>query len=181
MPGAGTRVFALAIASTLAVSASSLSGPGERLRVEVTGTGGAAKESIQSRQAGNWVPALSATGSATRVITTAGLADVHICTVQPVTPLSDPRGILESGACGVGTVERRIVVTSDPDVADVNVIRIPLLMPGFYRAAVQEPGFKNFQRDNIEICVGDHLDVNVRMEFGEVAEPLLLWKWLRRN
>lgn len=122
MPGAGTRVFALAVASTLAVSASSLSGPGERLRVEVTGTGGAAKESIQIRQAGNWVPALSATGSATRVITTAGLADVHICTLQPVTPLSDLRGILDGGDCGVGTVERRIVVTSDPDVADVNVI-----------------------------------------------------------
>ena len=49
---------------------------------------------------------------------------------------------------------------------------LPYLVPGFYSVVSELSGFKTFVRDNIQVRVGDTVELNVQMAVGDVAEKL---------
>ncbi len=48
----------------------------------------------------------------------------------------------------------------------------PYLIPGKYRVTVESTGFKKSVRDNIEVRVGDRLQLDVQLEVGAVSETV---------
>jgi hypothetical protein len=50
--------------------------------------------------------------------------------------------------------------------------QIPFLTPGSYRVTAELTGFKRFVRDNIEIRVGETVDLPIQMEIGQVTETV---------
>ncbi len=49
---------------------------------------------------------------------------------------------------------------------------LPYLLPGVYRMVVEMQGFKRYQREPIEVRVGDAITLNVRLELGTIAETV---------
>lgn len=50
--------------------------------------------------------------------------------------------------------------------------RIPYLLPGTYRLTAEITGFKTFVRDNLEVRVGEFVELPIRMELGNVTETV---------
>lgn len=50
--------------------------------------------------------------------------------------------------------------------------RLPYLIPGSYQVTAEFPGFKKVSMDNIEVRVGESLDLPLRMEVGNAAETI---------
>ena len=48
----------------------------------------------------------------------------------------------------------------------------PYLIPGKYRVTVESTGFKKAVRDNIEVRVGDRLQLDMALEVGAVSETV---------
>ena len=46
----------------------------------------------------------------------------------------------------------------------------PGLTPGPYRASAELQGFKKVQRENVEVRVGDRLEIDFKMEVGGLTE-----------
>ncbi len=59
--------------------------------------------------------------------------------------------------------------TTTNDSGDFNA---PYLIPGKYRVTVESKGFKKSVRDNIEVRVGDRLQLDVQLEVGAVSETV---------
>jgi hypothetical protein len=49
---------------------------------------------------------------------------------------------------------------------------LPYLLPGIYRVVVEMQGFKRYQREPIEIRVGETVTLNVSLELGTVGETV---------
>ena len=99
----------------------SLVAPSGAIRFEAVGTGSTAKESISIKGERGWEAALAATGSAMRVAPD-GASSPATCTTTSYTDLQNPAGVLLRGSCGSsGSFERRVTVSSEPDVLDVSV------------------------------------------------------------
>lgn len=49
---------------------------------------------------------------------------------------------------------------------------LPYLLPGVYRVIVEREGFKRYQREPIEVRVGDVITLNVQLEVGAVSETV---------
>ncbi len=109
--------------SVLSAEAASFETPGGLLRVDITKTDSGTRESIQVKDAGRWLPALSVIGSAPRV-TPAESSEPDACKTRVVLALGTS-GILIRADCGTGTLERRITAASEPDVVDISVKFIP--------------------------------------------------------
>lgn len=118
-------VFTVFCLSLVAMQAASLETRGGLLRVEVTKTDTGTAESIRIKSGGAWILALSARGSATRVITADNPGKPTICKISAVS--EKPSVILTRAECDAGTLERRISATSEPDVVDVSVRFVPKL------------------------------------------------------
>lgn len=67
-------------------------------------------------------------------------------------------------------VETGIVTTAVTGAA--GDFRLPFLIPGIYQVTAEFAGFKKVSMDNVEIRVGETLDLPVRMEVGNVAETV---------
>jgi hypothetical protein len=48
----------------------------------------------------------------------------------------------------------------------------PLLIPGSYRIDAEHPGFKRFARTGITLSVNDNLQVDIRLELGELTQTV---------
>ncbi|MBM4036862.1 MAG: carboxypeptidase regulatory-like domain-containing protein, partial [Planctomycetes bacterium] len=94
----------------------------------------------------------------------------------------DPRGAIagaltdstDAAIPGV-TVRAANVETGVTAVAVSNAAgsyQIPFLLPGVYRIAAELAGFKRFVRDKIEVRVGETVDLQIRMEVGELTETV---------
>ncbi len=46
----------------------------------------------------------------------------------------------------------------------------PYLIPGPYRVEAEQRGFKHVVRDGIELRVNDRLEINLKLEVGEVTD-----------
>src|SRR5690349_6471920 len=49
---------------------------------------------------------------------------------------------------------------------------LPYLVPGLYNVTSEISGFKKFVRDNIQVRVGDTVELNIQMAVGDVAEKM---------
>ena len=49
---------------------------------------------------------------------------------------------------------------------------VPFLTPGLYKVTVGRAGFKTYSQDNLEVRIGDTVDLNVRLEVGSSAETV---------
>src|SRR5579871_4795635 len=102
-------------------NAETLMGPDDRLRLTVSESA----EKLEIRSADEWKIAIEAHGTPTRVITGTGAGVVHVCRTQSIVKIDGPKGLLVNSDCEVGQLQRRIVVTPEPDVFDVHVTFIP--------------------------------------------------------
>src|ERR1041384_6340367 len=48
----------------------------------------------------------------------------------------------------------------------------PLLVIGQYRVEVEQPGFKKAVRDNVQLRLGDRLQLDVALEVGQISESI---------
>lgn len=115
--------FVLAVPTILVAatkpSSSALQIGSEAVRVEISYRGQSAGEVIRINDAGKWIPALSVSGSATRVM--AGTpAELQACTSQSIEKLN-PNKIVVRSNCSAGLIERTLTTTSEPDVIAVSV------------------------------------------------------------
>jgi len=76
-------------------------------------------EVISLKENGTWVAALTSAASATRVITTGAPNASHSCVIEIVSRITG--GLSLHGDCSVGTFEERILLTSEPDVLEVEM------------------------------------------------------------
>src|SRR3954467_9062470 len=83
--------------------------------------------------------------------------------------VTDPSGAAIGGAAveltNIGTSERRTATTESS--GNFNFVN---LIPGQYRVAVQQPGFKRYSREPIRIEVGSAVRVDAPLQVGDVAE-----------
>src|SRR3954453_3660475 len=83
--------------------------------------------------------------------------------------VTDPSGAAVGGATveltNIGTSERR-TATSESS-GNFNFVN---LIPGQYRVAVQQPGFKRYSREPIRIEVGSAVRVDAPLQVCDVAE-----------
>jgi hypothetical protein len=73
-------------------------------------------EVISLKENGAWVPVLTSSASATRVITAEAPNAVHSCVIDGVSRVTE--GLSLHGDCSVGTFEERILLTAEPDVLE---------------------------------------------------------------
>src|SRR5216683_2477939 len=85
--------------------------------------------------------------------------------------IKDPQ---DAGIPGV-----RVVITNiDTGVAtslvtnEKGVYVAPLLLPGNYQVAAEHQGFKHATRNNIILSVSDDLQIDVRLELGNVTDSI---------
>ncbi len=91
-----------------------------------------------------------------------------------------------------GTVSGHVTDTTGANIAgaDVKVINVatgvdiaiktnesgnytvPFLIPGMYTVSVETQGFRKFQRENVQVRVGDIVTVDVQLTVGEVSETV---------
>jgi hypothetical protein len=63
-------------------------------------------------------------------------------------------------------------VTLTTSTNDQGAYSAPLLLPGSYRIAASQTGFKSFRRDGIELRVNDILQIDIAFEIGSVSETM---------
>jgi hypothetical protein len=71
-----------------------------------------------------WLPALSAAGSATRVMA-GDPATLQTCTIESSERTQEPARLVLRWDCGVGSLERTLALNEGPDVVPVTVRLIP--------------------------------------------------------
>lgn len=92
-----------------------LDGRNEAIRLEVTGSGAAAVETILVKVGGSWLPALSAQSSPVRIKTA---SETKECILLKATPIE--HGLALAGDCGIGQFEQRITLSSEDDALNVS-------------------------------------------------------------
>ncbi len=104
------------------------------------------------------------------------LAAASICVAQ--NPFGRISGRVTDSAGGVvpGAKVRAIHVETNVAVEDATNAEgnyeIPNLIPGNYRLVIERTGFKHFEHTNLELHVGDALDIPARLELGAVTESI---------
>lgn len=94
----------------------------------------------------------------------------------------DPRGrisgrVLDPAGAAVPNVE---VAALNPATGvriisktnDVGVYELPFLNPGVYTLSVSAPGFRSYERTDLEVRVADRLTVDIALEVGQVTESV---------
>ncbi len=83
----------------------------------------------------------------------------------------DPSGAMVP-AVKVTALNVQTGLAASTQSTDSGVFTIPFLLPGQYRLAAEKDGFKTYTRDNVQLRVGDSVDVTVSLEVGNVAETV---------
>ena len=108
------------------------------------------------------------------------LAALTICVLPGVADAQDFRGGVvgkvtdESGAVLPGVTVT--VMSRDTNVSNTAVTNesgaytLLYLTPGAYRVSAELQGFKKVQRDNVEVRVGDRLEIDFKLEVGGITE-----------
>src|SRR5215471_2369691 len=92
----------------------------------------------------------------------------------------DPRGTIggrvvdRSDAVVVGAKVHVTNIQTDVSTTvstnETGAFRVPFLIPGTYRVTAEIAGFKTSSLENIELRVGDALDLTVRLDIGSTSE-----------
>jgi Carboxypeptidase regulatory-like domain/TonB dependent receptor len=107
---------------------------------------------------------------------------LFLCTLAGVVRAQDARGTIvgrvtdPSGAV-LAAVEVHATNTATGVVVSARTnesgnYNLPYLVPGFYNLTSEISGFKKFVRDNIQVRVGDTVELNIQMAVGDVAEKM---------
>ncbi|MGH8248161.1 MAG: carboxypeptidase-like regulatory domain-containing protein, partial [Gammaproteobacteria bacterium] len=64
-------------------------------------------------------------------------------------------------------------VTASATTNDGGSFNIPFLLPGIYSLRAELPGFKKYVRDGIQVRVSEAVELNIRMEIGEINETVV--------
>ncbi len=85
--------------------------------------------------------------------------------------VTDPAGAAVAGA-QVKVVSLETEIASTAVTGENGGFRVPFLIPGQYRVTVEFTGFKKVSLDQVEVRVGETLDLPVKMDLGNVAETV---------
>jgi hypothetical protein len=85
--------------------------------------------------------------------------------------VTDASGAVVAGAT-ITIVDVDTNFTSDSKTNSEGFYRVPSLRPGPYRLTAGNPGFKTYQRDGLDLRVGDSLEINVNLEVGSATESI---------
>ena len=83
--------------------------------------------------------------------------------------VSDESGAVLPGVTVTAT-SRDTNVTSHAVTNESGAYTLLYLTPGAYRVSAELQGFKKVQRDNVEVRVGDRLEIDFKMEVGGLSE-----------
>lgn len=102
--------------------------------------------------------------------------------VAPLLRAQDPRGAIvgtvrdATDAVVPGVTVRathsETGMSASATASAAGVFQIPFLPPGRYRVSAELPGFKRFVQDNVEVRVGESVDLPIRLEVGQVTESV---------
>lgn len=81
----------------------------------------------------------------------------------------DPQGGVIPGAT-VEVTNKAMGTKLSLTTNDEGFYQATYLIPGMYQVAVEMPGFKKHVRDNLEVQVNDRLEVNIKLEVGELEQ-----------
>lgn len=85
--------------------------------------------------------------------------------------VTDPTGAVVPGASVIALSQAQNVKTSTVTNAEGNYL-IPNLEPGTYTVTVEVPGFKRLVRSNVDIRIGEKLELNFQLEVGAPTETV---------
>jgi hypothetical protein len=85
--------------------------------------------------------------------------------------LTDPSGAAIPGAKVRATANDTGVVAI-AQTNEAGLYNIPYLIPGMYKLAVEQTGFKGYVRSNVEVRVSETTEVPIQLEVGQVAETV---------
>jgi hypothetical protein len=85
--------------------------------------------------------------------------------------ITDPTGAAIPGA-SVTATNNATGVTAKASSNQDGIFTIPYLIPGVYKVEAESAGFKKFLRDNIQVRIGDSVDLPVTLEIGNVSEAV---------
>src|SRR5438552_10002492 len=114
-----------------------------------------------------------------RVCTLSGIL-ILLC---PGTALAqESRGTIAGRVADVqdaGIPHARIIITNVETGVDTvlqtndrGAYLAPLLIPGNYRIAAECQGFRRFTRSGITVSVNDNLQIDIKLEIGELAQTI---------
>jgi hypothetical protein len=83
----------------------------------------------------------------------------------------DPSGAVLPNAA-VRAVNTETGVTLETHSNDSGNYSIPFVLPGTYNLSAEVAGFKSLARKGIEVRVGDHVEVDLRMAVGDTSESI---------
>src|SRR5258708_1944242 len=63
-------------------------------------------------------------------------------------------------------------VAASAKANDAGNYSLPYLVPGLYTVTSENPGFRKFVRENVQIRVGETVELNIQMAVGDVAETV---------
>ncbi len=97
-----------------------LHSPRSVVQIQFVKTEQSFEQTVQIRDGEGWLPALSTTGAATRIM--AGTpSQLQTCKVDLIKRLSNPDRVILRSGCDAGSLEQTVALTSEPDVVAVNV------------------------------------------------------------
>jgi hypothetical protein len=85
--------------------------------------------------------------------------------------VTDTTGALVSGGA-VRATNAATGVEASAKTNDAGNFTMPYLVPGLYTVTVESPGFRKSVRDNVQIRVGDIVQVNIELAVGDVNQVL---------
>lgn len=129
-----TTILLLSILSVCPLGAVTLEAHNGRVRVELGNRDTPEYEVISIRAHNAWIPALSSLHAPTRVITAGKPDEIHSCQMRRVERIAG--GFLLHGDCAVGSLDQRVLLTTEPDVLTVDVKFVP--KPGVALRSVED-------------------------------------------
>jgi hypothetical protein len=101
---------------------------------------------------------------------------------SPLLAQQDARGTISgnvtdtTGATVAGVDLRVTNVATGVAVAiqtnEAGAYTVPFLIPGMYSVAAESQGFRKFQRDNVQVRVGDVVALDIQLTLGDVSETV---------
>ncbi len=83
----------------------------------------------------------------------------------------DVSGAVVPGA-RVTAIHTQTEVNIGAEANELGNYQLLYLNPGYYRIVVEHPGFKRFERPNIEVRVGDAITLDITLEPGQITESI---------
>ncbi|NUN00017.1 MAG: TonB-dependent receptor [Bryobacteraceae bacterium] len=106
---------------------------------------------------------------------------VFVCVAAPSWAQESRASIVGRVTDSTGAVVPGVTVTATNKSTNVAVrvksneqgnYQILFINPGIYRVTTEMPGFKSFERDNIELRINDRVGLDIVIEVGDVAEKI---------